>query len=351
MQEEQQTTPKIEYAPDESFQVLIIDDIPRVNESEIFEAFPTVASLTIERYTAYCKFNTHEDAKSVLENRFSHFIKEKRVFIEKGSEAQFIDLVKKYGKHNNSAMNSNNSNHNDEDTTSQNSDDKPISRDPRQRPNQQQNGDSYRNNLKTDCIIIKRMNRSATIEDVENFFSDVNIQRNKIRIHILLDKRGQPSGDCFVEFQFENDLQRALTKNNMYIGQNRVEILPIPREQVNAVLNSFGNGNGGGNDDRAQQQQQSFQQRRDWGPPPDFGLPNCVVMVSNLSYRASIEEILEAFREFDVNPDQVIRRFNDNGQPTGMACINFNSPEDASKACDNYNKTLVANRPIWLKRV
>jgi RNA recognition motif-containing protein len=73
-------------------------------------------------------------------------------------------------------------------------------------------------------------------------------------------------------------------------------------------------------------------------------------MVSNLSYRASIEEILEAFREFDVKPDQIIRRFNDNGQPTGMACINFNSPEDASRACDQFNKTLVANRPIWLRR-
>lgn len=236
------------------------------------------------------------------------------------------------------------------DDTSQNNGDIPNSRDPRQRSSQLQNGDSYRNNLKTDCIIIKRMNRNATIEDVEQFLSDVNIHKNQIRIHILLDKRGQPSGDCFVEFQFENDVQKALTKNNMYIGQNRVEVLPIPREQVNAVLNSFGPGSGpNGNDERSQHNFGS-QQRRDWGPPPDFGSPNCVVMISNLSYRASIEEILEAFKDFNLKPDQIIRRFNDNGQPTGNACINFNSPEDAARACDQYNKTLVASRPIWLRR-
>lgn len=246
-------------------------------------------------------------------------------------------------------MKSNNSSENGDENSQQSGEDKQMSRDPRQRSNQPQNGDSYRNNLKTDCVIIKRMDRSATIEDVEFFLSDVDIPRNQIRIHILLDRRGQPSGDCFVEFQFEDDMQRALTKNNMFIGQNRVEVLPIPREQVNAVLNSFGNNsNGNGNDSASQPSYQ--QQRRDWGPPPDFGLPECVVMLSNLSYRATIQEIVDAFKEFDVKAENIIRRFNDNGQPTGMACINFATPEDAAKACEDYNKTLISNRPVWLRR-
>lgn len=320
--------------------MLIIDDIPRVNENEIIEAFPTISSLTIERYTAHCKFNSHEDAKAVLENRFSHFINKKRVFVEKGSEEQFNDVMKKFGKFDNPSMKSINGD-------DQGSDEKQISRDPRQQMQRQaQNG----NNFKTDCIMIKKMDKSATIEDVEVFLAETNIQKNQIRIHILLDKRGQPSGDCFVEFQFPDNIQSALTKNNQFIKTNRVEVMPIPREQVDAILNSFGS------DPPLQQQQQqqsNYQpqnHRRDWGPPQDFGSPNCVVCLSNLSYRALTEEIIAAFTEFDLKPDQVIRRFNDNGQPTGMACINFNSPEDATKACDEYNKVLVQNRPVWLKR-
>lgn len=343
--QQQQVTPKIEYKPDEEFKVLIIDDIPRVNENEIIEAFPTIASLTIERYTAHCKFNSHEDAKAVLENRFSHFINKKRVFVEKGSEAQFNDLMRKFGKFNNPSMNGG-----EEEEDNNENEEKPMSRDPRQQRQQQaQNGN---NNFKTDCIMIKRMDKSVTIEDVEGFLADANIQKSQIRIHILLDKRGQPSGDCFVEFQFPDNIQSALTKNNQFIKQNRVEVMPIPREQVDAILNSFGSDG----PPPLQQQQQSQSQyqpqnhRRDWGPPQDFGSPDCIVCLSNLSYRALTEEIIEAFAEFELKPDQVIRRFNDKGQPTGMACINFNSPEDASKACDEYNKVLIQNRPVWLKR-
>jgi len=74
-------------------------------------------------------------------------------------------------------------------------------------------------------------------------------------------------------------------------------------------------------------------------------------MMSNLCYRAAIDDILDEFREFDLRPDQIIRRFNDMGQPTGNACINFNSPEDADMAIEKYNSVKILDRPIWLKRV
>lgn len=118
--------------------------------------------------------------------------------------------------------------------------------------------------------------------------------------------------------------------------------MPIPREQVEAVLSSFGD------DNRPNRQQAP---PREWAPPNDFGSPDCVVLVSNLCYRASIDDILDEFREFDLKPDQIIRRYNDMGQPTGNACINFNSPADASKACDEYNRIRILNRPIWLRRL
>lgn len=156
---------------------------------------------------------------------------------------------------------------------------------------------------------------------------------------------GQPCGDCFVELKFENDIQKALSKNNHQLGPNRVQIMPILREQVEAVLSSFGN------DEGNRQQNRDRPQNRDWAPPTDFGTPGCVVMVSNLCYRASIDDILDEFREFDLKADQIIRRYNDFGQPTGNACINFNSVEDAIKACDDYNKALIMNRPVWLRRL
>lgn len=124
-----------------------------------------------------------------------------------------------------------------------------------------------------------------------------------------------------------------------------MQILPIPREQVEAVLSSFGN-----DDSRQQNRDRPQNQNRDWAPPADFGNPGCVVMVSNLCYRASIDDILDEFREFELKADQIIRRYNDFGQPTGNACINFNTEEDATKACDEYNKVKILNRPVWLRK-
>jgi RNA recognition motif-containing protein len=149
-----------------------------------------------------------------------------------------------------------------------------------------------------------------------------------------------------VEFQYPNDSQRALAKNNQMLKDRRVQVMLIPREQVEAVLSSFGR------DDSLRPQSQNRQNGRpDWAPPNDFGRPGHVIMLSNLCYKASVEDILDEFREFDLRPDQIIRRFNDLGQPTGNACINFNSPQDADMAIEKYNSIKIMNRPVWLKRM
>lgn len=204
---EDQEKPK-EYQPDENFSVLIIDDIPRTaNEPDICEAFPNIVSIVIDRYKAYVKFSSHETAKATLENRYIHYIRNKRVFLEAGSEAQFNELARKNGKFDNSENKEGNDNGNgsanafepNDDSNSHDSsrNQKPFeSRDPRQRnfANDRRNdfpsngNGGAPNQIKTDCIIMKNMEPDTTIEDVENFFKDLGIY--KMRVHILLDKRG-----------------------------------------------------------------------------------------------------------------------------------------------------------------
>ncbi|CRL00290.1 CLUMA_CG013563, isoform A [Clunio marinus] len=361
---------EIQYEPDENFTVLIVDDIPRTSsEPDIWEAFPNIVGIVIDRYKAYVKFNSHEAAKVTLENRYIHYIRNKRVFLEAGSEAQYNELVKKFGKYDNNSSEQNeetsdpvNSDQMNDDTNhSSNSNSRDSmrsrdqhktsnveSRDPRQRNFNNErfggNNSGPQNMIKTDCIIMKNMETNTTIAEVESFFNDIGIY--KMRVHILLDKKGQPCGDCFVEFKYPNDSNRALSKNNQMLKERRVTIMLIPREQVDAVLSSFG-----GDDSMRQNQQQNRPNRNDWAPPPDFGSPGCVVMLSNLCYKATIEDLLDEFREFDLHQDQIIRRYNDMGQPTGNACINFNSPQDAELACEKHHSVKILNRQMWMKRI
>jgi len=196
---------KIEYIPDENFNVLVIDDIPDKNEADLFEAFPDILGITIDKYTAYCKFRTHEAAKAVLENRFLHYIRNKRVFVEKGAEAQYDDVVKKFGKFDNpefadeiKSIEDKKPEKSPEQSTSKAEpveQKKPVyeSRDPRQKAlnNDRSSSNGPPLNFKTDCILIKNLDLQSSIEDVEKFFADVNIQKNQMRTHILLDKRGE----------------------------------------------------------------------------------------------------------------------------------------------------------------
>lgn len=82
--------------------------------------------------------------------------------------------------------------------------------------------------------------------------------------------------------------------------------------------------------------------------PEGFGKPGCVVAITNMAYQAGVEDILGFFKEFSLGKEDVIRRFNERGQPTGEARISFHAPQDAQKAVQELNRQPLAGRPVNL---
>ncbi|XP_023222712.1 uncharacterized protein LOC111624150 [Centruroides sculpturatus] len=82
--------------------------------------------------------------------------------------------------------------------------------------------------------------------------------------------------------------------------------------------------------------------------PEGFGKPGCVVAITNMAYQAGVEDILSFFKEFSLGKEDVIRRFNERGQPTGEARISFHTPQDAQKAVQELNRQPLAGRPVNL---
>ncbi|GBP45832.1 hypothetical protein EVAR_27540_1 [Eumeta japonica] len=80
----------------------------------------------------------------------------------------------------------------------------------------------------------------------------------------------------------------------------------------------------------------------------EFGAPGCVVSMENVPFRATIEEILEFFGEFELTQDDVIRRFNERGQPTGDARVAFRTPFDAQRAVSTKHMHFVRDRRVSL---
>lgn len=80
----------------------------------------------------------------------------------------------------------------------------------------------------------------------------------------------------------------------------------------------------------------------------DFGAPGCVVSMENVPFRATIDDIMNFFSEFELTQDDVIRRFNERGQPTGDARVAFRTPFDAQRAVKTRHMDMIHDRRISL---
>lgn len=197
----------------------------------------------------------------------------------------------------------------------------------------------------TDCVMVSNLEAACSDLDVASFFSKAGIV--PLRVHILLSTSGAPSGDAFVEFSNPKEAHAALLQNERLLGKNPVFVETIPREQVDEVLASFDSGTGGGpnrgpaaapqpssiynqfaatginpalmqgGNPRMPMQRPPFMP----GPPmnptirPMGGNPETnVIALNNVPYRAGVEDIIEFFASYDIRPQDVMRRFNDQGQ-------------------------------------
>ncbi|XP_059048181.1 RNA-binding protein 12 [Achroia grisella] len=107
----------------------------------------------------------------------------------------------------------------------------------------------------------------------------------------------------------------------------------------------FGRGRGGYDNNRDREMRNDDEQ----DPAlEDFGAPGCVVSMENVPFRATIDDIMNFFSEFELTQDDVIRRFNERGQPTGDARVAFRTPFDAQRAVKTRHMDMIHDRRISL---
>ncbi|XP_047999117.1 uncharacterized protein LOC125236376 [Leguminivora glycinivorella] len=80
----------------------------------------------------------------------------------------------------------------------------------------------------------------------------------------------------------------------------------------------------------------------------DFGAPGCVLSLENVPFRASVDDILNFFGDFELTQDDVIRRYNERGQPTGDARVAFRTPFDAQRALNTRHMASIQDRRVSL---
>jgi len=251
---------------------------------------------------------------------------------------------------------------------------------------------------RSNCLYVYGLPMTVTNTDITQFFSDSVLPD---KIHIMLNKFGRPTGESYCEFGTPQQASAAIVKNQTFMGQNLVCVETINRSaMIQAITKPMqqhcnnhqqdmswgGGGNrqqqqhqrppplsqqyggpyGGGGGRPQQQQQQQFNMNngggrgggytpriRGPGPGPNtgpdgFGQPGCVVALDNVPYRADVQQIVDFFEGFELHSQNVIRRFNDFGKPTGEARVNLRNPQDAARAVRVLQNKPIFNRPVRL---
>lgn len=222
----------------------------------------------------------------------------------------------------------------------------------------------------TDVILLTGIPFKTTDRDVIDFFSDIGLLPT--RIHLCQGKYGQPS-ECYCEFSSADEAIAALDKNGMPLGNGTVIVEPFPRRDMEKILCI--------NDpslpmpNMPHHPPQRFPGRLGprpmlMGLPPrphlkmrhpamnpyegsfdgnNMGPPGCVLAMENVPFKATINEILEFYRNFDVNAHSILRRYNENGTCTGEARVTFNNPNECQKAFEELRFKKIRDRTIYLK--
>lgn len=351
---------------------LVVEDLPNyAKEHDILKMFSDYSLLGIHVETknrhrmAYVEFNKEDDAAKAIGERNKHFLGGKPVTVKPCYDKPFKEStpikVDQDDEVNTVEM---------EDAT----DEVKERAEPTNSDEIVDNAASYDTNV----ILLTGMPYKTTDRDVIDFFSDIGLV--PIHIHMLISKYG-PSGECYCEFSSPEEAVAALDKNGMPLGTGIVNVEPFPRKEMernlglspnnqpfpkqgNHIPNSRFMGRLGprpgmmGNLPRPLLPPNNMMPRM----PPNMmgryegmiegsnhGAPGCVLAMENVPFKASVNEILNFFENFDISRHDVLRRYNDNGTVSGDARVTFNAPNECQRAYEECKFKKIRDRTIYLR--
>ncbi|XP_030879611.1 G-rich sequence factor 1 [Leptonychotes weddellii] len=155
--------------------------------------------------------------------------------------------------------------------------------------------------------------------DFTPILSDCRIRNGENGIHFLLNRDGKRRGDALIEMESEQDVQKALEKHRMYMGQRYVEVYEINNEDVDALMKSL--------------QVKS-------SPVVNDG----VVRLRGLPYSCNEKDIVDFFAGLNIVDITFVMDYRGR-RKTGEAYVQFEEPEMANQALLKHREE-IGNRYI-----
>lgn len=170
------------------------------------------------------------------------------------------------------------------------------------------------------CVKMSGVPFRATEQELKDFFKGVD---EPIRVKVILNRDGRPSGDALAEFDSEEAVENALSKDRECMGSRYVVVTREDRERDSSRDRSHRSERGGYRTD---------------GP--------FTIKMGGLPYKATVNEIIDWFHPKANCIEVRILRGRDN-RPSGEAVAEFETEEDARSAMGK-NRAYMGERFIVL---
>uniref|UniRef100_H2LW44 RNA binding motif protein 12Bb n=1 Tax=Oryzias latipes TaxID=8090 RepID=H2LW44_ORYLA len=183
------------------------------------------------------------------------------------------------------------------------------------------------------CVLLDNLSYGMEKEDIKQMFRGVKLDNDQI-LH-LTDPAGKRTRSAFVLFKSFHDYNRAISNEKKLLYNRWVNIRPISRENMLALLQSQNTAIG------PPENNQSYQERPPSHPRDPYESEKACVYVKNLPFDVRKVEIMDFFHGFNVSESRVSVLQDHKGAGVGQALVLFGSEAEAMEVlCLNGRRLL-----------
>lgn len=197
-----------------------------------------------------------------------------------------------------------------------------------------QHGNTILNHAQSRITVeLRGLSFNIVPRDIQEFFRPSGLYLPEEDIQMIVNDRGYPTGCAILHLNTERDLEVAMTRNGCFMGDRRIEVMPIPESlpppprDPEEMLRSGGHhghpGGGGGINSRSDLSAQ--------GMPPQCDF---VVYMKGIPYNScTTPDVSDFFHGLDC-VDILFEVDSKTGKPAGNAYVEFASKEDFNAALE-----------------
>ncbi|PNW74483.1 hypothetical protein CHLRE_12g494550v5 [Chlamydomonas reinhardtii] len=170
-----------------------------------------------------------------------------------------------------------------------------------------QGGGGHNHGAHTDSVVkIKSLPFDATQLDIIQFFDAYKLKPNGVQLVVRSDNK--PTGEAFVDFETPEEAQRSIKEKDHKVfsekfGDRYVRLIQVSRKEMQATLALRFGGEG-------------------------------VLKMKGIPFKATAMDVRKFFANYKIKPEGVSFIMHADGRPTGMAFIEFETPQEAVRAME-----------------